>query len=355
MGSDLNGPSISGVRAHFVISGIAGRCPDGYPGAMARPLRIEYADALYHVMSRGNDRRAIVEDNADRTRRLEWLQRTVEVYRWRLHAFVLMDNHEHLFVETPEPNLSAGMQHLNGSYTSYYNRRHRRVGHLFQGRFKAQLIEDEGYYWEISRYIHLNPVRAGLAKRPQDWGWSSYPGYRLRSRELPWMTYERVLREFGERLAQARRAYERFVMAGVSSPPESPWDGAVQGLILGGEAFVAKVRRMLSGRPADRAIPADRALRSRPPLSGIIEAVAKEFGVDAGSWAVGRRTDDASRAMAAYLSRRCFGYRVGEIAGALGYGTHGGVVAAIRRIENAPRRTQATLRRLEKAIPDANN
>ena len=99
---------------------------------MARPLRIEFPGALYHVMSRGNERRGIVRDDMDRRKRLDWLRRTVETYGWRLHAFVLMNNHDHLFVETPEANLSAGMQHYNGSYTSYFNRRHRRVGHLFQ-------------------------------------------------------------------------------------------------------------------------------------------------------------------------------------------------------------------------------
>ncbi len=119
---------------------------------MARPLRVELAGGLYHVMSRGNERRPIVRDDADRQRRLDWLQRTVEIYGWRLHAFVLLTNHEHLFLETPEPNLSAGMHLLNGSYTGYFNVRHRRAGHLFQGRFKAHLIEEEGYFTEISRY-----------------------------------------------------------------------------------------------------------------------------------------------------------------------------------------------------------
>jgi putative transposase len=108
---------------------------------MARPLRIEFAGAIYHIMSRGNARQDIVLDDADRGKRLDWLRRTVETYGWRLLAFALMRNHDHLFLETPEPNLSAGMQYLNGSYTSYFNRRHRRCGHLFQGRFKGHLIE----------------------------------------------------------------------------------------------------------------------------------------------------------------------------------------------------------------------
>ncbi len=164
---------------------------------MARPLRIEFPGALYHVISRGNERRAIVRDDADRRKRVDWLRRTVETYGWRLHAFVLMNNHDHLFVETPEANLSAGMQHYNGSYTGYFNRRHRRAGHLFQGRFKGHLIEEAGYFLEVSRYIHLNPVRARTVGRPEDWPWGSSPGYVRGARKLEWVTYGRVLGEFG--------------------------------------------------------------------------------------------------------------------------------------------------------------
>jgi REP element-mobilizing transposase RayT len=133
---------------------------------MSRPLRIQFAGALYHVTSRGNERRAIGLDDHDRRRRLDWLRRTVTTYGLRLHAFALMTNHEHLFVETPQPNLACAMRYLNGSYTGYFNFRHDRVGHLFQGRYKAVLIESEGHYLEVSRYIHLNPVRAGLVAHP---------------------------------------------------------------------------------------------------------------------------------------------------------------------------------------------
>jgi len=314
---------------------------------MARPLRIEFADALYHVMSRGNEQKAIVRDDADRTRRLEWLARTVQTYRWRLHAFVLMGNHEHLFVQTPEPNLSAGMQHLNGSYTSYFNRRHRRVGHLFQGRFKGQLVDNEGYYWAISRYIHLNPLRAKLVKRPEQWPWSSYPGYHRSSRQRPWITYNRVLREFGSDGQQARRAYRRFVMDGVATEPDCPWDKAVRGLIVGSQAFVKKVQGQLSGRPVDRSLPVVEALRPRPTLSRIIQVVADEFGADQGAWSAGRRVDDISRAAAAWLARRRFGYPVRQIADALGYTSHGGVVAAVQRMDAATAELHRTLTRLD--------
>ena len=317
---------------------------------MARPLRIEFEGALYHVMSRGNERRRIVRDDADRTRRLDWLRRTVETYGWRLHAFVLMDNHDHLYVETPEANLSAGVQHLNGSYTSYFNRRHRRSGHLFQGRYKAQLIENEGHFWEVSRYIHLNPVRAGLVDRPQDWPWSSYRGYHHARRQLPCVTYERVLREFGHGAEQARREYRRFVAAGVVATPRSPWKDAAGGLIVGGEEFVEKIGAMLARRKADSALPELETLRARPSLDRIITAVAGAFETDSANWSTGRRVDDPSRAVAAFLARRRFGYRAAEVAEALGYTSHGGVVTAVRRIESAKPTLRRQVQQLEKRL-----
>ena len=317
---------------------------------MARPLRIEFPGALYHVMSRGNDRGPIVRDDRDREKRLDWLRRTVETYGWRLHAFVLMRNHDHLFLETPEPNLSAGMQYLNGSYTSYFNRRHRRSGHLFQGRFKGHLIEEDGYFLEASRYIHLNPVRAKLAARPEDYRWSSYPGYVRASRAVPWMTYARVLGEFGRTTTTARRAYAQFVRGGVDDPPPSPFAGAVGGLLVGSERFVTRMRALLRDRPDDDALPQLAPLRPRPALEKIIETVASHFGHQPSPWQPGRRAEDAGRAVAAYLARRHFGYRAGEVAPALGYRGHGGVHSAVARVENGPDKLQETVAQLVREL-----
>ncbi|MBN1590064.1 MAG: transposase [Pirellulales bacterium] len=317
---------------------------------MTRPLRIEYSGALYHVMSRGNERKPIFRDDADCEKRLDGLRRTVEIHGWRLHAFVLMRNHEHLFVETPEPNLSAGMQYLNGSYTSYFNRRHRRAGHLFQGRFKAQLVDEEGYFLEVTRYIHLNPVRAKIAARPEAYRWSSYPGYTRASRALPWVCHARVLAEFGRNATTARRAYARFVRAGVDEPPPSPWAGALGGLLVGSEAFIAKMRHLLSDRPSDEALPQLGCLKPRPSLAIIAEAVAAHFGDDASRWQPGRRVDDASRAVAAYLARRRFGYSASDVAQSLGYKSHGGVHNALTRIETGSTTLKNTVEKIANRI-----
>lgn len=309
---------------------------------MARPLRIELAGGLYHVMSRGNERRDIVRDDADRQRRLDWLQRTVATYGWRLHAFALLTNHEHLFVETPEPNLSAGMHLLNSSYTGYFNLRHRRAGHLFQGRFKAQLIEEEGHYLEISRYIHLNPVRAKLVTRPEAWPWSSYPGYHRVSAVRGWVTYARVLREFGNSERESRRAYRRFVQAGMAPSPVCPWAKALGGLIVGGDSFAQRIRRLLNDRPASEDLPQLACLRARPSLEAIVRTVAHHLGAATAGWSVGSRCNDLSRAAVAYLARRQYGYSAAEVASVLGYRGPSSVSTAVSRIESG----NDTLRKL---------
>lgn len=322
---------------------------------MARPLRIEFAGAVYHVMSRGNARQDIVLDDADREKRLDWLRRTVEVYGWRMHAFVLMRNHDHLFIETPEPNLSAGMQYLNGSYTSYFNRRHRRCGHLFQGRFKGHLIEERGYFLEVSRYIHLNPVRAKVVARPEQYPWSSYGGYQRASRTVAWVTYDQVLGEFGVKGSIARRAYTRFVRAGVEKPPPSPFAEALEGMLLGSDTFVARIRRLLDDRPTDHSVPQLEQIRRRPPLEAIIGVVGEHFlglgfGQDTTRWSPGRRSDDASRAVAAYLARRRFGYPATEVAQALGYRSVSSVTRAVARVESSNKRLNQTVAKLERNL-----
>ena len=302
---------------------------------MARPLRIEYPDAIYHVTARGNARSAIVSDDRDRRKWLRLLADTATRCHWRVFAFALLDNHFHLFLQTPEANLSQGMHDLDGTYAGYFNDRHERVGHVFQGRFKAILVEGQGHWLELSRYVHLNPVRAGLAARPEDWPWSSYAGYCRPARRLAWVEYSQVLDEFGGDGPDARRAYLVFVEDGLGRKLDSPQSRAVAGAVLGSEGFAARVREMLRSRPRDSEMPALKRLTTRPSVERVVRAVAAEFGCDASRWRPGRRADGLPRAVAAHLGRDLAGAPSQAIAAALGYRSLSSVTVACRRVERA--------------------
>jgi len=216
---------------------------------MARPLRISYPNAFYHVTCRGNDRRAIFRDDHDRTRFLERLRSALEIFSVRVHTYVLMSNHFHLIVETPKANLSEFMRQFNISYTGYYNRQHRRLGHLYQGRFKAIVVDQDSYLLELSRYVHLNPIRIkSKAQRPEREGireisqyrWSSLPGYLDRKRKDCWITYEAVLGYVGG----ARHKYGTFVQEGIRQGFATPWDNLLAQMVLGDRNFLEKLKGM---------------------------------------------------------------------------------------------------------------
>lgn len=190
---------------------------------MSRPLRLEYAGAFWHVTARGNERREIFRNDDDRTEFLRILGRTVTLFRWRLHAYVLMGNHYHLLVETPEPTLSRGMRLLNGLYTQGFNRRHRRVGHLFQGRFKAILVEKDAHLLELARYVVLNPVRAGITRGASAWPWSSDRATAGIEKAPPWLETAATLESFGAVRSRATEKYRAFVSDGRRSACD-PWE-----------------------------------------------------------------------------------------------------------------------------------
>ena len=177
---------------------------------MARPLRLEFPGAVYHLTARGNARQDVFLDDADRARFLALLGREIDQQRWRCYAYCLMDNHYHLVIETPEANLSTGMRRLNGVYTQAINRGHDRVGHLFQGRYQSILVEREPYLMELCRYVVLNPVRAGVTARFGDWRWSSYRATGLGAKPPAWLDAASVLARFDGDGAAARAGYEKW-------------------------------------------------------------------------------------------------------------------------------------------------
>ena len=221
---------------------------------MARPLRLEFAGALYHVTSRGDRREAIYEDDADREAFLELLGEVCTRHNWVCYAYCLMSNHYHLLVETPDANLSRGMRQLNGVYTQAFNRRHGRGGHVFQGRYKAILVDKEAYLLELARYIVLNPVRARMVRAAEAWPWSSYRATVGVVGSPRWLATDRLLAAFGGRRSRAQSAYRRYVAEGMGQP--SPWERLRHQVYLGDEAFVERAQRHIEGSEELSEVPA---------------------------------------------------------------------------------------------------
>ena len=231
---------------------------------MARPLRLEFAGAVYHVTSRGDRREDIYADTDDRQAWLEVLTLVCERFNWVVHAYCQMTNHYHLLLETVEGNLSQGMRQLNGLYTQRFNRRHDCVGHLFQGRYKAILVQKEAHLLELSRYVVLNPVRAAMVALPQDWPWSSYCACAQDHFAPPWLDTDWLLGQFGPQRRAARRAYAKFVMQGKGL--SSPLMATKHQLLLGDTQFVQQ-HQALHTQEALREVSIAHRRAVAPPLA----------------------------------------------------------------------------------------
>ena len=208
---------------------------------MARPPRIQFPDALYHVIVRGNQQQAIFSGDSDRVTYLELLNRYKKKCGFILYAYVLMNNHVHLLVETPEAPISKTMQMLNFTYAQYFNRKYGKVGHLFQGRYKSFLCDRDQYLLSLVRYIHLNPVRAKIANEPHVYRWSSHGEYMGKKGRM--VDVDRVLRLFSENKALARRLYSRFVNEALREGRDESYYKGIEQQILGDEKFIEKVAK----------------------------------------------------------------------------------------------------------------
>ena len=323
---------------------------------MARPLRVDVRGGWYHVTARGNERKAVFRDDEDRRRFLERMEELVERFALAIHGYVLMDNHYHLLLETPQANLSAAMQWLGVSYTAAFNHRHRRVGHLFQGRFRAVLV-DEAAVAEVSRYVHLNPVRVrelGLDKTAQQrlrtgvgpkpdanlvrqrlqrlrqYPWSSYRAYTGATRHPSWLTTQPVTQMLGKpaRSEPPAAAYRRFVETPLREGLlESPWERLEAGMLLGPADFVRRWRGRVTGDAREQ--PQFNRLRPRPALTDVVRAVERIKGEP---WEQFRdRYGDWGRDMVVYVARRHGGLRLRELANAMGGLDYGSAAMASKR------------------------
>ncbi len=270
---------------------------------MARPLRIEYPGAVYHITSRGNAKAAIFDDDSDRHLFLNLLAKVISRFNWLCHAYCLMTNHYHLLIETPEGNLSAGMRQLNGVYTQTFNRKHGRVGHLFQGRFKAILVDKDSYLLELCRYIVLNPVRSGTVRSPELYPWSSYAATVGDAPRPGFLHTDWTLANFSQSRHQARIAFRKFVAEGLKNPP-SPWLALREQIALGSDNFVQKIKNLVEEQDLSEEIPRKQRLIGRPTLDDLFPS-GKKFP----------RQERNQLICKAHLE---YGYRLKEIAHATG-------------------------------------
>jgi REP element-mobilizing transposase RayT len=297
---------------------------------MARPLRIEYEGAWYHIMNRGAQRQPVFTNDNQRQYFLSLLSDATERFNAEWHAYCLMGNHYHLLIRTPDANLQRIMRHVNGVYTQYYNRTQRRDGALFRGRYKAILVDAQAYWTQLSRYIHRNPLEAGLVNQLARYPWSSYPAYIGLDKRPDWLTCDYVLKAIARRNAKAR--YRAYVEAGVDADIASFYAGARQSPILGDDAF----KRALRINQGAIDLPELRHARLRPTADQIVIAVARRLAVDSKCiWTLrrGRQARNPARAMAMYLCQREGDMRLADIASRFGFKHYASAGASIRQFQ----------------------
>ena len=237
---------------------------------MARPLRIEYPGAVYHITSRGNEKKPVFKNDDDRKTFLNTLLHVNKRYHWICHAYCLMTNHYHLLIETPDGNLALGMRQLNGVYTQLFNKLHNRNGHLFQGRYKAIVIQKDSHLLEVCRYVVLNPVRARMVEAPDEWKWSSYLATAGRGTSHSTLTTDWVLGRFSGKRGKAEQEYRRFVSWGIGKA--SIWTAVRGQALLGEESFVDKLTDHLKKHKNIAEITRSQRYANRPSLEKLFTA-----------------------------------------------------------------------------------
>lgn len=314
---------------------------------MARPVRLEFPGALHHVTSRGNERRAIFRDDRDRRMFLSFLAITIRRFGWSVTAYVLMTNHFHLVVQTPKPNLSRGMQWLNGAYAGWFNKRHKRFGHLFGARFTAKLVEKEAHFTNVLPYVVLNPVAAGMVERPEDYRWSSYRATAGLEKAPEWLDVKAALDAFAPDPALAQQYYREVVAAKIGST-DKLWDQLINGIFLGSEEWAKEMRKLMESKPRSTDHPITQRAVGRPKMAHIIDAVARVAGTTA---EVLRATRGGPlRRLAAWLGWNEGWITLRSIAASLRLQSQGHISGMIRRCERSFACDEALLAQMDAAV-----
>ena len=299
---------------------------------MSRPLRIEFSDAWYHVLNRGRRRESIFRDTKDYEIFLQTVEEACEFWHLRVAAYCLLSNHYHLLVQTPNANLSRCLRHIDGVYTQRFNRRHGHDGPLFRGRYKALLIEADPYLLQLVRYIHRNPLEAGLAKTLNDYPWSSHQGYLSRSSKWKWLYKDGVWDMLAAKPAARIEAYRRFVGREDSEELRQLFSRKRWPVILGSEKFMARLRGRFFPRKADSEIPQRKELA--PGLDLLLGVVSRSYGVEGKDLSYSRRGHgNEARNVAIYLTRRLRGDRLKEIGAAFKIDRYSTVSTIVERMK----------------------
>ena len=281
---------------------------------MARPLRVEYPGAYYHVINRGNAGEDIFHSIRDHEKFLEYLEKAVERFSIIVHTYCLMTNHYHLLIETTQANLSLAMQWLNVSYAAYYNKKRQRSGHLFQGRFKSVLVEADEYFKPLSRYIHLNPVRAKMVASPGEFLWSSYPAFIGKIKTPDWLETGWLLATFGRKKKEAVNNYKAYVEGIEIKALKDPEEDIISGFVLGDIDFVNWVKdTFLLARHDEKEIPQLKRLKPKVSLKSILQTVSDEFGCSKEKIREKGRKNNKARSLAIYLARDLSGVTCNEL------------------------------------------
>jgi REP element-mobilizing transposase RayT len=323
------------------------------PGSshLARPLRIEYPGAFHHITSRGVARQDIFFDDEDRHVFLQQLAQAHQRWGIVIHAYCLMTNHYHLDIQTPEGHLSRSLQWINQNYAAYVNRRYQRTGHLFQGRFKNVLIEAEAHLHELTRYIHLNPVRAKMVTSPGLYRWSSYQDYLGLRQPPPWLDLQQTLSHFGHEISQQRQCYQAFVEQEIG-PIVNPLQSMVFGAVLGSKDFVEQARSRLHAAQDEREVAQLVKIRPGIPLSTICQVVKREYGLADDDLRTKSHRHNAGRDVAIYLARMHSRRSLREIGEAMGGISPSAVNMAYNRVVRQLSQHPSFRQKLESIVRD---
>jgi putative transposase len=299
---------------------------------MSRPLRIEYPGAWYHVMNRGRRREKVFTASEDYESFLVVLQETSKLLNLKVAAYCLMPNHYHLLLHTPDGNISRCMRHVNGVYTQRFNRTHNKDGQLFRGRYKAVVVDNDSYLLEVLRYIHRNPVRAGIVDTADDFIWSSHRGYMAGARKWDWLYKDFLLAMFSKESNQAMKTYAEFIKEQVPKEIENFYNKKNLPSILGDDNFKEWIKEKFKNLRFSREIPESKALAL--DSEAIRDLVCKEFGVENETlMQLKRGTENPARDVAVYLQRKYCGQTLARLGKDYGIDNYSSVSSAYERVK----------------------